>query len=448
MEHIENETVRQHSEREQAWLELLESDCLLHITIGEQLKMAQAAKCYRVVEFLLEKCKQYENILNCYLQDTHRHMEIWQYIRKYADNAGRKIYQQIYDNFNKMLNINAEELTKLVIDHFSDKIIQLINLLDNNETSLFLFMNNLHKQHYSMDSDNSELYIKLLCQYAAEHVETYLRSTDNYRVDIALDIVRKFELYSSCIYLYEKQGYFRDAFNMALDLVKEAPESTAECRALEVSALCSRASQVLAESDREQLWFEFIKIILPRPDLTQITRNILHAASGHVDLTKLVQLILSSGVSTGNFGDIKHLLVGMLSNSKYETLLLETTTKVLGTDLHNLLVKEKRLATQGLAIKLIKCVVCRRQLYNQIDVVVFAMCGHAVHENCRTKDETNGELNLQCPRCGLAVSRADNVILSKPQNQFISKPEPSNSSSSSSSSVLQLDAPPRIGIGG
>lgn len=350
-DHIENETARQHSDREYAWLELLEADCINTISFSELLSMAENAKCYRVMENLLERQKTFDQILQCYLRDSHRHEEIWSYIQAHASTPARKIYQQCQANIVQLLSIDADKMTGIVIDHFLPQVDQLLRHLETHDKTYFAFIQRLLRHSVAIHTDDCERFLDLMCQYQPENVAKFLRNNDNYRLENALGIVKAYELFDCSIYLYEKQGDFDAAFNLSLDLLKEAPESTAEMRALELSALCSRASQQLGDSDREALWFGLIKTILSRNDLTSITRSILHAASDHVDLNNLVQLVLNSGTKTGNFGDIKHLIVGMLANSKYEILLLQTTAKILGRDLHGILAKEKRAANRGLSVK-------------------------------------------------------------------------------------------------
>lgn len=453
-EHIDGESVRQHSEREQAWLELLHSDCLGHITLGDQLKMAETARCYRVVESIMEKRKTYGNILTCYLNDSTRHMELWSYMQKHADNATRQIYEQTHAHFEQLLEIDAVELTRLCCDHFAVNIPQLMRLLDAKDEKLFRFMEQLQRFGYALESHDAEVYLMLLCQISGDMVDAFLRTNENYRLDIALDIVRKYDLSSACIYLHEKLGDYSAAFAIALDVLREAPESLAETRAIEVSQLCTRAAMQMTDAESEHLWFQFIRLILTRPDLQQITKNILQTASGHVDLTKLVQLIMQSGggggigdkdattSTAGNFGDIKHLLLGMLSNSRYETLLLATTAKVLGKDLHLRLALEKRKASRAVSIKSVKCVVCRKALNeSSATVMVFSGCGHAGHEHCCSPE--------RCPRCGATMTDGS-FELPRPAEVAVASIDVTTTTSAGggTNSILQLAAPPRIGIGG
>lgn len=200
-----------------------------------------------------------------------------------------------------------------------------------------------------------------------------------------------------------------------------------------------------------------MKIVLSRTDLTQITKNILHAASEFVDLAKLVQLVLTSGTKTGNFGDIKHVLIGMLSNSAYETVLLETTSRILGRDLHAILARERRFARKGLCVKSIKCTICRCKLYNAAKdaVVVFGNCGHALHKDCASRyctvatdspsTEANSVTKLRCPRCDVVISERESVRTSECRAD-LSSVDVHREAGTTDPSALKLSAPPRIGL--
>lgn len=414
MESIEGETARQHSEREQAWLELLTSDVLTYLTTGQLLDMAKRSKCYRVVEYLYEVTKNYEKILECYILDNYRHFEIFTYIRKYASNQNRRVRQQLKEHFDVIFSINQEETVKIIVDFYYDEIKDFIKLLENSQRNTFTFLANLVKLNVKLDTDYSETYIKLLCKFNPENVEMFLRVNDTYRLDTAIEIVKEFELNSVYIYLLEKKGDYQTAFNISIELLKEAPESMAENFALDCASLCSRASEVLSVNEKESLWFSLLNIVLSRPDLSQITKNILHSSSRYVDLKNLVQLVLSSaGTKDNNYGDIKHLLVGMLSNSKYETLLLQTTSKILGHDLHKQFAKEKRVSNQGLYIKSIKCVICRLKLFNKSSILIYGSCGHAIHKDCCQKRD-EGDV-IECPRCGVIVKELNSIELVEPK---------------------------------
>lgn len=431
------ESSREHSERENAWLELLGTDYLDHISNHELVRMAKDAHCFRVVEFLLEKNRNYDEILECYLRDKTRHSEMFAYLARFARYPEREIYSQIYFNLRKLLDINSDALVKVIVDDFPEEIHKFTKLLDKTPQEQHSLMDNLTQRGVTFEIADAEHFLDLMCQFQPQNVEPFLRNPVNkYRLEVALKTSKKYHLHSACVLLYEKQGDYQSAFNVSLDLLKEAPESQAEASAAQISALCARASDVLSENEREILWFTLLKLVLSR-DLPTVTKSILHMASSHVDLSKLVQLVLTSGTKTGNFGDIRHLLVGMLSNSRYETVLLETTARVLGTDLHRTLAKEKKEASCGLAIPSVVCVECGHGLRKiGKEVVVFGTCGHAVHQECFS--EVKGDSSqVSCPRCHIMI-RSDN-----PMKLTSPKVEPFHEHITNSDH-LQLSAPPRV----
>ncbi|XP_055626789.1 vacuolar protein sorting-associated protein 8 homolog [Toxorhynchites rutilus septentrionalis] len=451
-------SLREHSEREQTWLELLRSNCLNHIPSEELLKVSRQSRCYRVTEFILEQLGRYEECFECYLLDDFRHVELFSYITQYSDDERRQVFPLLLENFERILEINCEQTTRIVTDHFMRHMNQFLAQLESSPEVLFIFLRQLLKQSVQLETRDCEKYLELLCHYQPEDVIEFLKSNDSYRLDFALVTVKEHGMSAALIYLYEKQGDFQSAFIVAVDALNDAQESDAEVCALQVSGLCARASSVLSEAEREDLWFSLLKIVLARSDLTQITKNILHSASEFVDLTKLVQLVLTSGTKTGNFGDIKHVLIGMLSNSAYETVLLETTSRVLGHDLHSVLAKERRVARKGLCVKSIKCTICRSKLYNvaKDSIMIFGNCGHALHKTCATRfctmamsSQSSAEpatniTKLRCPRCDTVISEQRSVQTSDCRVELgLTR---ARSEEGSDPSLLKLSAPPRIGL--
>lgn len=408
-----------------------------------------------MTEYILEQLGRYEEIFDCYLLDEFRHAELFSYISQYSEDERRQVLPLFVKNFKTILDISCEQTTRVATEQFMRHLNQFLQLLHDCPEKLFQFLRQLTKQGVQLETRDCEKYLELLCQYQPEEVIEFLKSNDSYRLDFAVKTIKGHGMNTALIYLYEKQGDYQSAYAVAVEALKDAPESTAEMCALQVSGLCSRASTVLSEAERQELWFSLLKIVLSRADLTQITKNILHSASEFVDLAKLVQLVLTSGTKTGNFGDIKHVLIGMLSNSAYETVLLETTSRILGRDLHAILARERRFARRGLCVKTIKCTICRCKLYNGAKeaIVVFGNCGHALHKDCASRyctvgtyspstEDTKSLTKMRCPRCDVVISERESVSTSECRVEL----GPANMPSVPHSSTLKLSAPPRIGL--
>uniref|UniRef100_A0AAG5CXF6 RING-type domain-containing protein n=1 Tax=Anopheles atroparvus TaxID=41427 RepID=A0AAG5CXF6_ANOAO len=467
---------REHYEREQTWLELLRSNCLDHIPIEQLLEIARQNKCYHVVEHLLERLEKFDEIFQCYLLDEFRHLQLFSYISQHAADPKRQIYPLVVKHLCQIVDISCEQSARVLVDNFMQFLSNFLNILERAAVPerLFKFLGALIKISVQLETTDLERYLELLCQYQPEEVTEFLKSNDSYRLDNAVRTIKRFELNVPLIFLHEKQGDYQSAYAVAIKSLEEAPDSCAEMRALQVTAICMRASAILTKSDREQLWFSLLNIVLSRNDLTTITKDILHSASEFVDLSKLVQLVLNSGTKTGNFGDIKHLLIGMLSNSAYESLLIHTTSRIMEDDLHSILAKERKFAMRGLAVKSIKCIVCRSRLCNteKEPIIVMGNCGHAMHRQCAYNfctliidkqtalssqravthnDSQSGEDNatqsirkLKCPRCEAVI--IEPMSIKTPECYGDENPNlNADQTSDKCSSTLKLSAPPRVG---
>lgn len=399
---IPEETVREHSEREQAWLELLRTKCLPHIPTDHLIELSLQARCHRVTEYLLLEQERFDEILDTYLCDSRRHIEMIHYIFRYASHSERQIFEQLSRNFNAFLDVNFEHVTKLVIEHYREKIPSLSTSLPPKAQNLFLFLDTLVREGIVLDPDLYETYVDLLCIYNPSNVLDFLKSTaETFRLQEVLDICTQHEIKDASIYLYEKCGNFDAAYQLSLENLQSSRSQTLEDRANEITGLCSRASQMLPLHEKEKFWFQWLEVVLNRPDLYSIMKSALHAASAHVDLTNLVQLVLSHSARQGNFGDIKDILVCMLSNSKYEAFSLKKAANILSSDLHVKLEKELHRSQRGLCIKSVKCMVCRKKLRHHLDqsIFVFGSCGHALHDACADiQKKLLGK--MECPRCG------------------------------------------------
>lgn len=389
-EKITNETTRQHSERESAWHELLINNCLDEITTDEeQLRLAKRAHCYYVEEYLLEKLQRYDDIVECYLNNDQRHDTMFSYMERHVHQPERKIYEQIEKNFKQMLEIDAKETTRLVDFHFSVKINKLLEVVQEDEQALLTFLEHLHRRRFVLTAEHSAQLLALLCKYKPEEVDEFVRQSDQYRIEEALSLVLAHKLNKTAIYLYEKQANYHNAFELSIELLATLHGEAAAIFAQELSDLCVRATNVLSKTVCEQFWFTLLQQILPRDDLKSSTKHMLHLSSQYVDLPKLVQLVMNTRNVSGNFGDIKDLLMSMLSQSRLETDAMEKTLQVKGQDLANAFTRKRSEAKRGLLVSAMRCAICQQRLYNQCDILVLGGCGHAIHDKCAaTYNET------------------------------------------------------------
>lgn len=452
---------RQHAEKEQTFLNLMEANALnARFTFDELLDIAYGTKCYVVAQYILEKLKRYDKIVECFVFSNNSY-ELFRYIMENKNNDERKIYQQIFENFQSILEMDCEKITKTIVEYYPICIPQFLKIIASIPKLHYNFLQSLVANNSQLETSDYNKFLSLQCQYNPENVLEFLQnSTHTYDVHHAMSVVEEKNLTSAMIFLYEKNADYQKAFTLAMDLLREAPESLAENHALKVSYLCMRASHVLNPVDRETYWFELIEVILSRNYLSSIVKQVLHLASSSVDLTKLVQMIMRDDGKESNksFGDIKHILIGMLSNFEYESLLLKTSQNILNRDLHKKLLIAKQSAEVGIYCKSLKCVLCKRRLSDVIktasesnenncdQIIVFSICGHSIHNSCYQESlklaentEVEDDQNtISCNECGINIREKDSVYLSKTNWNLISVDDVI--------ADLKLKAPTRIGL--
>lgn len=360
--------------------------------------------------------------------------------------------------------MNCEKISKFVIEFYPICVPQFLMAVADVPRHNYVFLKALITNGtVQLDTADYDKYLHLMCDYNPESVLEFLQNQNNaYDVEAALDFCEKRNLTQAMIYLYEKKGDFKRAFTLGMECLKESPESTAESQALKVCSMCVRISNSLSDSDREAYWFELIETVLSRNYLSSIIKHVLHLSSSYVDLTKLVQLIMSndSEGSAKSFGDIKHILIGMLTNFEYESLLLKTTQNILGRDLHAKLLKEKQSAEAGIYCKFLKCSICKRKLSDSVlnasqinndQIIIFSICGHSIHNECYQKSQSQGSssskideicdknLNsIQCGSCGIIINEIDSIYLNKTNWNLIPNDDLTMD--------LKLKAPTRVGF--
>ncbi|XP_049808749.1 vacuolar protein sorting-associated protein 8 homolog [Schistocerca nitens] len=415
-----------HEERQQALLELIRAGGLQHYDQDRLLTLAHKAYFYRVCELLYEQRHEYDKILQCYLWDPLRKPQVFSYLRNilllYNNTAERsKVEAQVVDNIKELLDIDAVKTAQIIVLHLPQTIPKILRKLDLEPEVLYQFLHGLFdfrdshanlshlKDDLTLEPQLVEQYIQLMCQYDPAKVYSFITSFDGYRLDNTLKITRKYEQTDATAYLLEKTGDFQGALQLLLghlnsridllittsrDGVNKVEEETA-VRELttRLVELCRRGSATLDEAGRHSVWFPLLDSLM-RPQrnettrllvLQELTQQLLMAMSSFVSLPAMLQVVLQDpAYAGGKFGDIRELMMGMLSNSCYEETLLQATSRLLSSDLHQQLAKHLAAANRGMTPRLSTCSMCRQMITHLRDneSVVLFRCGHAYHSDC------------------------------------------------------------------
>lgn len=218
-----NLSLRDHTEKEQAWLDLLNANKLCHLKVTDLLKMALDSKCYRVAEHLYEILKDYSCILSCYLRDPVRKLEVFNYILNYINVTERCIQQQFLVNFKELVRVSSKKTGEIVTEHFPNLIEEFCALLEGDFDLQYAFLSEIVTSDIKLPPYIAETYLEQLCVKNKNDVCSYLRLSFC-RNEEALAITRKYEVHAATALLLEQGGEWMEALELLLknDMIDDA----------------------------------------------------------------------------------------------------------------------------------------------------------------------------------------------------------------------------------
>ncbi|XP_069578670.1 vacuolar protein sorting-associated protein 8 homolog isoform X2 [Brachyistius frenatus] len=422
-----------HTERQQVLLELLQVGGVVQFNEGRLLTLAEKAKFYQICEFLYEKKHLYDRIIDCYLKDPLRKLEIFSYIDSllsmpgYSSEEKQTVKNKVLQNIQELVTLDPSKSADLVVFHFTEEVQQIISELQDDQL-LFGFLSCLlePRESYSilpLERDLHELLLDLLCRFSPHQLLSFLHTSQHYRLEEAIQVTEKYRCNEARAFLLEKKGDVQGAFVVLLETLKEKlclltaesdrgdggqdggqdeEESTltsVKDSLNDILAFCHRSCQNLSQEQRESLWFPLLDTMMASQKqvkglkakrisevLKELTMKVLNCMSSFISLPAIIQQILQDPVyGKGKLAEIQGLILGMLDTFNYEQTLLETTTSLLNHDLHWSLAHLRAAVTRGVHPRQDYCNIClqhyKRRQDSAEEIIVFS-CGHLYHLQC------------------------------------------------------------------
>ncbi|KAK0150230.1 Vacuolar protein sorting-associated protein 8 [Merluccius polli] len=436
-----------HTERQQVLLELLHVGGVVQFEEGSLLALAEKAEFYQICEFLYEKQHLFDKIINCYLRDNLRKVEVFSYVHNllsmpgYSPAEKQAVWDKTLQHIQELVALDPSRSADLVTCHFSEHVQPIISQLQDDQLR-FQFLTSILEPREGRPADSTvaldpalhEQQVGLLCRFDPAGLQTFLETSQLYPLEAAVQMTEQYGHSEATAYLLEKKGDAHGAFTVLLTKLKRILETiTREGGGAEgeggaakdgaappldglegslddIVALCHRNSQNLNQQQREVLWFPLLEAmmapqkLLRGPNsvhtseaLKELTMKVLNAMSSFIPLPDIIQRILQDPVyGKGRLAEIQGLILGMLDTFNYEQTLLETTTSLLNHDLHWSLAHLRASVSRGLVPRQDSCNICMLQYKRRHDapeqIVVFS-CGHLYHCQC-----------LQAKDCGSGVA--------------------------------------------
>lgn len=291
--------------------------------------------------------------------ELSRHHDIWPWLEQLS---AASLDQVISAHAPTLVTINANQFATIVATRLQSKIDAILQSL-NNSSSEYKLLGALYQiaQYKEEDitveltTEQLERYLALMCELEPGRVVAHIHGPHGCRLDEALKVVQCWNCRDAEAVMLEKLGNYQDAFDLLLKEFEthlemyrqnKASESEIIRSAAQLAGICRRAAGNLD-------WMPLVEAVFRSHSENnkqqtdklsgKLLRLILESLSGTSILSNILEQILRNPLATsGTMGDIRQLLSGVLTQSRYEQTLVETTARLVSLELHKALEKSLR----------------------------------------------------------------------------------------------------------
>ena len=410
-----------YEERQQALLDMLNAGGIEYFDQDHLIYRAQKVGFYRILEMLYELRKDHVKILRTYIDDINRQAQVFHFLQRVfyediSDDKRNQVEKSVLDDLQALISIDMKKTAMIIYLQLYPYIPLVLKKLETKKEVHYEFLKHLLEMKESGSNPSTPLHsskqvedpltsqesyeclIDLMCQLEPKTVASYLRSKSNhYRSDVVLRLVTKYEIKDAQAFLLEQDGKLMEAF----DLMKSDLEGQIEVIETEdalswtklnatvvlIIQLCQRASLILSETERDQMWFGLLDCLMKSQrdfkQLKDVVKHVVTSALGHISLRSVVDRILKDPMyQSDNFGDVQEFLKEMLETYHYEETLMKSTTQAIHSDIHDQQLKLQAESRRGFSVHSLGCGLCGQHLAKACGKAVVFNCGHNCKFHC------------------------------------------------------------------
>nr|QHN70704.1 light [Limenitis arthemis astyanax] len=317
--------------------------------------------------------KEYDKALSTYL--ALHHEDVFTLIKKY------NMYSMIHDKILDLMTLNSDKTINVLLNLDKKTEIRtrvpveiVEKQLKDNDEYLYKYLD-----AYSKVESNGRYHGKLVRLYAKfnrEKLLPFLKCSDNYPIQKALDVCQSNEFYPEMVFLLGRIGNTREALQIIIEKLNDINQAIYFCQ----------------EHNDKELWTDLIKQTVDKPECVTL---LLKRIGNYVDPRMLIQNIQPGC----EIKDLKESLAKMMRDYHLQ-MSVQEACKVITLrnyfDLH-----EKLIINQQRGISVTDeflCNVCQgriiiRDLSNASDLIVYN-CRHSFHIECLPN-------NVTCDYCSV-----------------------------------------------
>lgn len=302
---------------------------------------------------------KHDKALTIYLEIGNK-KQVFDLIRHYG------LYSILQEKLELFIQLNADEASKLLIESQETIPIELVvKKLKPQPFLLFSYLDRLVHKDPEVCALHHGLLVELYAQFAPQKLIAFLRSSNHYQLERALDICRRKNLFNEIVFLLGRMGNTKEALKLITDELNDINYAIEFCK----------------EHSDTELWEDLIQYSMNKPCFIRV---LLQKIGTHMaDPIALIHRIPEGMEIEG----LMQALVKILQDYNLQTSLEDGCRRVLVSDCFSLLQKLNRQQKRGLSLSDdFLCNGCQRKIFAReiryaSDIVMFN-CRHVFHENC------------------------------------------------------------------
>lgn len=308
--------------------------------------------------------KKYDKALNAYLKLQHK--DVFTLITKH------NLYNIIHDKILDLMTLDCDKAISVLLDKTKVPIEVVEMQLKNHDLFLFKYLDACNKMEQN-GRYHGKL-VRLYAKYARGKLLPFLKCSDNYPIQEALDVCQSNEFYPEMVFLLGRIGNTREALQIIIEKLNDIHQAINFCQ---------------EHNDRE-LWTDLINRTIDQPENVTL---LLKRIGNYVDPRMLIENIRSGC----EIKDLKESLAKMMCDYHLQLSVQEACKAITLKNYFEL--HKKLIASQQRGISVTDdfcCCVCQgriiiRDLSSASDLIVYN-CRHSFHIECLPD-------RVQCDHC-------------------------------------------------
>lgn len=305
--------------------------------------------------------KRYDQSLKMYLKLKHK--DVFELIKKH------NLYHVMPNILIELMDLDYKKTVQLLMEKNTFSSDKIMEILESNQLHLYRYLDEYDKKN-PKGKYHKDL-VRLYAVFDREKLLPFLKRSDYYPIQEALDTCQKAKFYPEMVYLLGRIGDTKEALELIIRELKDMHHAITFCQ----------------EHDDQELWNDLVNHSIDKPEYINF---LLQSIGIFVDPTVLIQKIDNKTVIPG----LKDSLVKMLYQYNLQVSVQEGCKKILVSDYFNLQSKLVRVQQRGICLcDDAVCGACHRKIiekdFNRMCNILVFNCKHSFHEQCLPDNTQN-----------------------------------------------------------